>query len=292
MARKSSKMKNPLTKVLKKLEKNSLLKSKFTLYAVFLVTLTVVLSYVFKSDWNSLGVLIAVGLLTNFFTKNMVITLGTAVIVSFLIRKHVLKIEGFEEGEKETEEETEEETKEGMETEEFKEDMSGDLKTCWKYNKKTKKFVSKGKKKNTECAEPMYCWDDDSTNCKKPKSGFSNKSIPSSKPAKVDGNDDSEGDRIDYSTTLEQAYDNLQNMLGTDGIKGLTNETSKLINQQKNLMDSIKGMGPMMGQAKEMMASLQGMTGGMGGMGGMGDIKKNLASLQNMANLNKKNVKK
>ena len=281
MARKTSKMKNPLTKVLKKLEKNSLLKSKFTLYAVFLVTLTVVLSYVFKSDWNSLGVLIAVGLLTNFFTKNMVITLGTAVIVSFLIRKHVLKIEGFEEGE----EETEEETKEGMETEEFKEDMSGDLKTCWKYNKKTKKFVSKGKKKNTECAEPMYCWDDDSSNCKKPKSGFSNKSIPSSKPAKVDGNDndDSEGDRIDYSTTLEQAYDNLQNMLGTEGIKGLTNETSKLINQQKNLMDSIKGMGPMMGQAKEMMASLQGMTGG---MGGMGDMKKNLASLKKMTNKN------
>jgi len=268
-------MNNPLTKVLKKLEKNSLLKSKFTLYAVFLVTLTVVLSYVFKSDWNSLGVLIAVGLLTNFFTKNMVITLGTAVIVSFLIRKHVLKIEGFEKGE--------EETKEGMETEEFKEDMSGDLKTCWKYNKKTKKFVSKGKKKNTECAEPMFCWDDDSSNCKKPKSGFSNKSIPSSKPAKVDGNDDSEGDRIDYSTTLEQAYDNLQNMLGTEGIKGLTSETSKLINQQKNLMDSIKGMGPMMGQAKEMMASLQGMTGG---MGGMGDMKKNLASLKKMTNKN------
>ena len=281
MARKLSKINNPLTKVLKKLEKNSLLKSKFTLYAVFLVTLTVVLSYIFKSDWNSLGVLIAVGLLTNFFTKNMVITLGTAVIVSFLIRKHVLKIEGFEEGE----EETEEETKEGMETEEFKEDMSGDLKTCWKYNKKTKKFVSKGKKKNTECAEPMYCWDDDSSNCKKPKSGFANKSIPSSKPAKVDGNDndDSEGDRIDYSTTLEQAYDNLQNMLGTEGIKGLTSETSKLINQQKNLMDSIKGMGPMMGQAKEMMASLQGMTGG---MGGMGDMKKNLASLKKMTNKN------
>jgi hypothetical protein len=281
MARKLSKINNPLTKVLKKLEKNSLLKSKFTLYAVFLVTLTVVLSYIFKSDWNSLGVLIAVGLLTNFFTKNMVITLGTAVIVSFLIRKHVLKIEGFKEGE----EETEEETKEGMETEEFKEDMSGDLKTCWKYNKKTKKFVSKGKKKNTECAEPMYCWDDDSSNCKKPKSGFANKSIPSSKPAKVDGNDDddSEGNRIDYSTTLEQAYDNLQNMLGTEGIKGLTSETSKLINQQKNLMDSIKGMGPMMGQAKEMMASLQGMTGG---MGGMGDMKKNLASLKKMTNKN------
>ena len=72
-------------------------------------------------------------------------------------------------------------------------------------------------------------------------------------------------------------------MLGTEGIKGLTSETSKLINQQKNLMDSIKGMGPMMGQAKEMMASLQGMTGG---MGGMGDMKKNLASLKKMTNKN------
>lgn len=273
MARKSSKMKNPLTKVLNKLEKNSLLKSKFTLYAVFLVTLTVVLSYVFKSDWNSLAVLIAVGLLTNFFTKNMVITLGTAVIVSFLIRKHVLKIESFE--------------TEGLQNPdgEDKDGEDAEKKPCWEYNKKTKKFTPMGEKEESQCAEPMMCWDDDSSNCQKPKAGFANKSIPSSKPARVDGNDDdSEGDRIDYSTTLEQAYDNLQNMLGTDGIKGLTSETSKLINQQKSLMNSIKGMGPMMGQAKEMMSSLQGMTsgGGIGGVGGMGDMKKNLDALKNM----------
>lgn len=285
MARKSSKMKNPLTKVLNKLEKNSLLKSKFTLYAVFLVTLTVVLSYVFKSDWNSLAVLIAVGLLTNFFTKNMVITLGTAVIVSFLIRKHVLKIESFEtEGfEVPDVEDTVVEDPDGGDPD-GGDGKDAEKKPCWKYNKKTKMFTSMGKKEESQCAEPM-CWDDDSSNCQKPKAGFANKSIPSSKPARVDGNDDdSEGDRIDYSTTLEQAYDNLQNMLGTDGIKGLTSETSKLINQQKSLMNSIKGMGPMMGQAKEMMSSLQGMTsgGGIGGMGGMGDMKKNLDALKNM----------
>ena len=122
--------------------------------------------------------------------------------------------------------------------------------------------------------KPMFCWENDMGDCP-PKSGFNNKSIPSSKPSRVDGNDDddSEGDRIDHSKTLEQAYDNLQNMLGSGGIKGLTGETSKLIEQQRGLMDSIKGMGPMMKQAEQMMGTLQGM-GNMGGLGKMLGGKK------------------
>ena len=53
--------------------------------------------------------------------------------------------------------------------------------------------------------------------------GFSKKSIPSSKPKRVDGGeDDPEGDDIDYTKTLEGAYDNLQNMLGGSQCETLT----------------------------------------------------------------------
>ena len=53
-------------------------------------------------------------------------------------------------------------------------------------------------------------------------------------PASVDEDDDEAvGDRIDYAATMEQAYDNLQTMLGDDGIKSITSETKKLVNQQK-----------------------------------------------------------
>ena len=58
-------------------------------------------------------------------------------------------------------------------------------------------------------------------------------------------------------------------------MKNLNLFLEKLIDQQKNLMDSIKGMGPMMKQAEQMMGTLKGM-GNMGGMEKMLGVKKML----------------
>ena len=43
---------------------------------------------------------------------------------------------------------------------------------------------------------------------------------------------------------MEMAYDNLDKMLGKDGMRGLTAETSRLAKQQKGLMESLKNMTP------------------------------------------------
>ena len=109
------------------------------------------------------------------------------------------------------------------------------------------------------------------------KERFSKKLIPSSEPAKVgdDEEDEVDTDRIDYAKTLEQAYDNLQGMLGKDGIKGLTSETSKLVEQQAGLMESLKGMGPMLKEAKSMMSGMKDL----GGMETMKDMKSIVNSL-------------
>lgn len=261
MAKKSLKVGKTLKKTLKSMENSSLLKNKVVSYVVLLAAITLALVYISKSNWNALAMYIAIGLLTCFFTKNMTITLGTAIIVSVILNRRELNIEGFGPG-------ITEETEEQEDTV-----ATNEKRKCWKKNDDGK-WVRKGDKemKEEHCAKPM-CWENDMGDC--PKAGFNNKSIPSSKPARVDGNDDddSEGDRIDHSKTLEQAYDNLQNMLGSGGIKGLTGETSKLIEQQRGLMDSIKGMGPMMKQAEQMMGTLQGM-GNMGGLGKMLGGKK------------------
>jgi len=268
MAKKSLKVGKTLKKTLKRIEKSSLLKNKVVSYVVLLAAITLALVYISKSNWNALAMYIAIGLLTCFFTKNMTVTLGTAIIVSVILNRKALNIEGFEEENKNMEKE--EEKKDTMATNEKRK--------CWKKNEDGE-YVPEGEDDvlQKECEpKPMFCWENDKGDCPK-KAGFNNKSIPSSKPARVDGgndDDESEGDRIDHSKTLEQAYDNLQNMLGTDGIKGLTGETSKLIEQQRGLMDSIKGMGPMMKQAEQMMGALQGMGGGMGGLGKMLGGKK------------------
>ena len=84
--------------------------------------------------------------------------------------------------------------------------------------------------------------------------------------------DEAVGETIDYASTLEQAYGNLQKMMGKGGMKGLTQETSKLVNQQKELMDSLKSMAPALNDAKKTLSGFN--------IPNMGDMKKMLGSIQ------------
>jgi hypothetical protein len=95
--------------------------------------------------------------------------------------------------------------------------------------------------------------DDDSEDDKSKKTTGLNalSDIIKSQESFEDSDDQTLGKRIDYSTTLEQAYSNLQNILGNDGIKGLTDQTQQLLGQQKNLMDSLTQMAPVINNAQD-----------------------------------------
>ena len=51
--------------------------------------------------------------------------------------------------------------------------------------------------------------------------------------------------RIDYGTTLEDAYDDLSKILGGDGVNKLTNDTQNLMRQQLQLAEAMSSMGPL-----------------------------------------------
>jgi hypothetical protein len=59
--------------------------------------------------------------------------------------------------------------------------------------------------------------------------------------------------RIDYASTVQDAYEDLNSMLGEDGIKGLTLDTNKLIEQQAQLASAMKNMTPLVKTAKELL---------------------------------------
>ena len=70
------------------------------------------------------------------------------------------------------------------------------------------------------------------------------------------------GYNIDYATTVEDAYDELNNALGNDGIQRLTEDTQKLMKQQAQLVKTMEGMSqlveniqPMVGQLEQMISS-------------------------------------
>ena len=74
---------------------------------------------------------------------------------------------------------------------------------------------------------------------------------------------------IDYASTVEDAYDNLNSIIGGEGIQRLTSDTQKLMKQQLQLAEAMNSMGPMMENMGPLMESVgpllkqaQGLMGG------------------------------
>ena len=67
-----------------------------------------------------------------------------------------------------------------------------------------------------------------------------------------------ENTEIDVAKTVEQAYDNLDNMIGKNGMNEMNDDTRKLLEQQKTLMNQLKQMTPLMNNAKNMLKTIQG----------------------------------
>jgi hypothetical protein len=88
---------------------------------------------------------------------------------------------------------------------------------------------------------------------------------------------------IDYASTIEDAYDELNNIIGGDGIKKLTGDTQNLIKQQLQLAEAMKSMGPLVQQMGPLMESVGPMleqAKGMMGTGGnnIADLAKNFTA--------------
>lgn len=66
---------------------------------------------------------------------------------------------------------------------------------------------------------------------------------------------------VDYAATIEGAYDELNAILGSDGIQKLTSDTQHLMQQQMHLAEAMKSMGPMMKSLTPMVEQLKGMMG-------------------------------
>jgi hypothetical protein len=78
----------------------------------------------------------------------------------------------------------------------------------------------------------------------------------------------SSGYNIDYASTVEGAYDQLNSILGSDGIKQLTNDTQGLMKQQMQLAESMKKIEPMIQSMAPLMNQAKGLLNGLGGFTG------------------------
>jgi|TARA_B110000971_G_C19887250_1_gene443582 flagellar hook-basal body complex protein FliE len=228
----------------------ALLKNKYILYILLLVGIINILGYLTIKDYNSLALFVIMGMLSTYFSKNMSINLLVAIIVTSLVAVNNKLQEGFEANAKDALNDTMDSVNDVVKNVSKKMDKT----KC-----KSDEDCPEGKCKNGECSDK--------------KSGFKN-NVPPSSPSTVNGDsDDAVGERIDYAATMEQAYDNLQNMLGKDGMKSITNETKKLVTQQKDLIGTLNSMTPILNNAKETLANLD--------LGDMGDVSEMIKKFTN-----------
>ena len=185
--------------------------NKYVLYFVLFLSVTNILGYMVLGKLTPMFFFAIVAYLVYNFNKNMIIVLGSALILTnILMVGNVIK--------------------EGLEN---KEDTTSTTSTT-----PEKKTVSKSlpivphHETNTETETETVPADGD-----EPKDGMINK----------------KKSRLDYASTIEDAYGDLNNILGGEGIKQLTNDTQKLMTQQLQLANAMKGMTPVMENAKSLL---------------------------------------
>jgi hypothetical protein len=92
------------------------------------------------------------------------------------------------------------------------------------------------------------------------KEGLSKKTNVSSfqnmSPQELDAAPTKKSSHIDYGTTLTDAYKNLEKMLGEGGLKNLTTDTKKLMEQQSKLFNSMENIAPLLADAQNMMKKM------------------------------------
>ena len=233
-----------------------ILTNKMVLNVVSIIALLNVIGYVVMGNVESVAVFIVLAVLVRYFSKNMIVVLGIPLIVvnMMALKNRSYGIEGNETmGASATKAATDSDNKPAADDAQMSD------------ADKKKKAADDMKKKA----------DDD-------KKKDANTTITGSNDKPADhfevGRAKNGGAKIDYAATVEGAYDELNKILGSDGIKSLTNDTQRLMKQQVALAESMKTIEPMMQQLGPMAQQAQKMLEGMN-IGGDGGI----ASLMNMA---------
>ena len=240
------------------------LQNKFVLYGSLLIVLLAIIRFLANHNFNAIVLMALIGLLTSFFSKNMIIVLLTpffAVVILELIRGDMM-IEGLENKDKDTDKDTDAAaaTAAADTTAATADTTTSAAAAADKENgNKDGETVTEGETGQTTA-------NDKPVEEKEHKPATKKQGMTPLTPANYDGKNGKDGksgtgNRIDYAATLEQAYDNIENIIGEDGVRGLTDQTKSLMNQQKELMNNMKDIEPLLKSAQGFMSQMTGKEG-------------------------------
>jgi hypothetical protein len=275
-------------------EASKLLTNKYFLYFIAFLAVTNVMGYIVMNKINAVVFFALVCILMFNFSKNMTIVLIVALVATNLLMVNKSMREGMESGTTTTDSTTTDSdstttdsdptttdtTQETTNKNAIKTGLSAFKEAGGEVTPETKDKIEKRIDANATVnqAKDKVATAKSTTEDPSPSeeaftpagAGFSGK-----KRGAIGG--PAKASRIDYSTTLEQAYDNLDKMLGSDGLNNLTADTEKLMAQQQKLFSAVNSMMPMIDKAQGMLQgldmdkinSLVGMTDKIGNFAGV-----------------------
>ena len=231
---------------------SKMLENKYVLYFVLVVTLINLLGYMMLGNFNAIIFFILVAFLTSNFSKNMIVVLSIPLILTsvFMVGKAVKEgfdglksvddqIKDINDDIKRKQDNLDELIKAGVTTDDDKKkrkDLNDEIDDLNKQKDKLQKQKSESK-------------DDKKDDIKDDKKDSTSEDSTAEKMSTMYKKEN----RIDYASTVEDAYDDLNKILGGNGIKQLTNDTQNLMKQQLQLADAMKSMTPLMEQAQNLL---------------------------------------
>ena len=232
----------------------TMLNDKNVLYIVAFLAIMNFFGYIILRDSYALLIFLSVGFISTYFSKNMtVVLLSTLLLTNFitvLSRNFIVNKEGFDATDAETDAAAATTTADSADSPDSPDSTDSASATAKKpaiasgvagaggaSSKSSKKVAA------TASSTKM------ATTVQKPNS--QKEAMTELSPASLDDEDDLPiNNRVDYAKTLEKAYDNLENLVGKDGVNGLTSQTTVLMDQQQKLMENMKSMEPLLKTAQ------------------------------------------
>lgn len=214
----------------------NMLENKYVLYFVLFLAVSNILGFLMMGNITAIIFFSLVAYLTSFFSKNKIVILSIPLVLTSVLMVGARVKEGLENA-----------------IDSVKKPVADAAATAVAKATDTAKKVAKNA---TDTAKNVV----NVAAAAAPLTGTDTEHTPDPVPASASKGPDGmttmygkKNNRIDYASTIEDAYDDLNKIIGGDGIKRLTDDTQRLMGQQMQLADAMKSMSPLLEQAKTML---------------------------------------
>tara|TARA_B100000073_G_scaffold337855_1_gene334278 strand:+ start:793 stop:1458 length:666 start_codon:yes stop_codon:yes gene_type:complete len=205
------------------------LKHKYVIVGISILAIINIFAYIMVNKTIALLVFALVGILTNFFTKDISSILIVSMLITNLFLTNKIVREGLENSSDSSSDSSSSSDTTPSETKDITDadNVEGDHPVAEKIKEKVEEKKEKDENDSSEDPEPT-----DATSSAKTQ--------------------------VDQYATTEEAYKNLESMIGSGGLKNLSKETKELMTTQKGMIENMKSMRPLIAQAQELLKTMNG----------------------------------